>query len=224
MKDKMPDEVLIEWTSIWNSVANLHGMCQAFDSLFGSESHVKRMQTLLPELFAMIQEGLRAGIVMAHGRLLDPAEIGGKENISFYRLLDTLGGHCESAFVHGLRMQLDEAKAHCEPMLRWRNKRIGHSDRKTLLSPHTDKMPNIDREEIKKGLEMLASIVDAIDMYFDGGTTYFGDVLLRGNGSDLMALLEAGLDARDRERFGRFADDIKALRRQGQGGQSDKPI
>jgi len=198
-KRGMPKEVATEWNAVWREVLNLHGQWTVYIELFGNEGHVTLMQETLPDVFGLIQTALRHEITMAHGRLLDPPKSMGKDNMSVARLLETVKPHCPADLNGRLGKMLEHVRTHCAPMLQWRNKRVGHSDRQVALNLEADPLPNIERAEIEAGLEMLGGLVNEIDLYFNDRITPFEFALMRGTPGDLMQFIRDALDARERE-------------------------
>jgi hypothetical protein len=208
---RMPADVVPEWNAIWREVLNLHGQWKLYIGLYGNPKHVGLMQETVPDVFGLIQTALRHEITMAHGRLLDPASPRVKgnmaPNMSLARLIETVKAHCPPDFQDRLAKMLEQVKTHCAPMLQWRNKRVGHSDLQTALSVDEVKLPDIEREEIERGLEMLGQLVNEIDLHFNDRTTTFEYPLMRGTGDDLMQLLQRALDADAEESIRKFGFD-----------------
>src|SRR5262249_44348309 len=148
-----------------------------YTSLRKSE-HLALMKDTVPGAFGLIMVALRNEITMAHGRLLDPPEtrVGGEglvPNLSLPHLVKTVSAHCSPDIASCFDNKLQEAKAHCEPMLRWRKKLVGHSDLRTILDPGSGPLPGIDQDAIEEGMRMLAELVNEIGLYFNDRTTAF---------------------------------------------------
>src|SRR5882762_7421077 len=86
----MPDDVTLEWNTIWSAVCELHWFWKFQSDLCGNAQHVALMQDILPFPFMLIRKILLFSITMGIGRLLDAAEYKKRPNLSFARLLKTI--------------------------------------------------------------------------------------------------------------------------------------
>jgi hypothetical protein len=206
----LPEPALSEWNALWRDVVNLHGQWKLYIDLYGNQKHVSLMHDMLPDVFGLVQTALRHEITMAHGRLLDPPKSMGKDNISFSRFLQTVESHCPAALNEKLKKMLDEVQDHCSPILHWRNKRVAHNDYKTVFAIDQEKLPDIERAEIEKGLSMLGNLLNEIDLHFNQRTTPFEYVLMRDTGGDLMRYLQRALDADAEESIRRIGFDPRS--------------
>jgi hypothetical protein len=197
---KLPGNVASEFRAIHQAVLLLFAQWKLYSDLSKPEHRVLMRHTS-PDAFSLIMFALRNEITMAHGRLFDPAKSQvGKErrdNLCLARLLELIRPHCQVGVSSILEVKLREAKAHCRPMLAWRNKSVGHSDWKAALAPENDPLPTIGPEAITKGLQKIGDLLNEIDMHFKKRTTPFEHVLMDGTGDDLMRYLKDALDARD---------------------------
>jgi hypothetical protein len=198
----IPETVLNEWNDLWRKVLQLHGHWKLYIDLYGEEKHLKLMHDTLPDVFGLLQKALRHEIVMAHGRLLDPPRNRHQDNMSLSRLVASIRPHCPPAFHTQLEGMLKDAKTHCAKIIKWRDKQAAHNDFKISFGIDEEKLPDIEREEIEKGLRMLADLLNEIDLHFNDRTTPFEHVLMDGTGGDLMSYIQRALDA-DAENFKR---------------------
>jgi hypothetical protein len=215
VSQQMPENVTSEFRAIRQAVLLLFAQWKLYSDLSKPE-HRELMRHTSPDAFGLIMIALRNEITMAHGRLFDPAQSRvGKErrdNLCLARLLELVRPHCPLRVNSSLEEKFREAKAHCRPMLAWRNKSVGHSDWKVALAPENDPLPTIGAEAITKGLQKIGELLNDIDMHFKNRTTPFEHVLMDGTGDDLMRYLKDALDARDRDVLEKHGVDLKVRR------------
>ena len=92
-----------------------------------------------PHCFCFIQQAFVEALVLGTGRLLDSASVRGHENISFRSLIEEAlrveKDPSKTPKLKGQRARLDRLeKETAEPLQRWRNKVVGHTDAKTRRS------------------------------------------------------------------------------------------
>ncbi|WP_020472339.1 AbiU2 domain-containing protein [Zavarzinella formosa] len=200
----MPPEAVNEFSAIWHDVRDLHAVWKTYIDLYGDDAHLQLMNDSLPDVFWVIQKALRSEITAAHGRLFDSSESKKKNrlpNLSLERLIEILQPHSGQENHEFWMRRLDEARQHCEPILHWRNKHIGHSDLATRMA--TENLPRIDREQVAEGLRFISQIVNAINTKFNGRYTAFDLVQFRGRPTTLMVYVKTALDLQKARREGR---------------------
>ncbi len=198
---QMPETVAVEWNAIWPAVCDLHAMWELYAGLYGNKGHARMMNDTLPGVFALIHRALRNEILMGVGRLLDPAESRIKEevfpNLSLARLLVIVRPHCPPDVNSRLGKMLKDAKTHCEQLLVWRHKRVGHADREAVFK--IKKLPNVEQKDIEKALKMLYDLLKEIHTHFNGQETVFHFPRRVGDADALMSLIKDGVNAREAE-------------------------
>jgi len=203
MSDKtectMPEDVAHEFAAIRSALCELHCVWRLYSELYGNPQYGELMDEADLGAFWLIHKALRHELLMGIGRLLDPAENGRFSNLSIEHLLNIIDPHCPAAFNTTLRKTFDLAKAHCAPLLEWRNKRVGHADREICLRIGTKKLPDVEKKCIESGLAMLLDCLKEVHTHFKGKDAEFHFPLRVGDAERLMSLIQDGLNARKAE-------------------------
>src|SRR5437899_2864760 len=110
----MPAAAAREYDAILPAVCDLHSTWRFYAELFGNKEYAALIDERAPAPFLLVHHALRSAILMAFGRVLDPAQTaikGGKiPNLSLAHLVEVLEPHCEPAFHARLEAMLDAAK------------------------------------------------------------------------------------------------------------------
>jgi hypothetical protein len=217
---QMPEEAVPEFNAVHREVLHLHSAWKLYTSLYSNPDHIATMKVAARGAFGVIQRALLHEILMAHGRLLDPAEERDKKgpvvNLSLERLVNMVKDHCQPEVAERFTDLHKRAKAHCKPIVKLRHKRVGHLDRQTVLAPEEDPLPKVEREEVEQGLEMLGELVNEVQRHFTDAETPFRRVFMQGGAEDLMFFLRAGLDAQGETKSSGIVPGLSPDQEQGQ--------
>src|SRR5262249_46644825 len=120
--DRMPKELVPEFNAINWAIVQLQGQWMLYRCFLKPE-HLELMNKTARDAFRLIAVAVRNEITMAHGRLLDPPESYVKDeglvpNLSLTHLVKVISPRCPSEVASRLEDMLNDAKAHCKPMLK----------------------------------------------------------------------------------------------------------
>jgi hypothetical protein len=170
----MPADVIPVWDHIWGTVAELHRFWRFHVDLCGNAQHVALMQEILLGPLVLIRKAVLSHITMGVGRLLDRPKYGKRANLSFAHLLESIQPYTPPDFAAKMATMLDDAAAHCEPLLLWRDKRFGHADKAHVLGTGAERLPEVEQEAFEKALAMLRDLLAEIHAHFNGrGSMHF---------------------------------------------------
>jgi AbiU2 len=189
-----PAPVRHTFEDVWQAVALLHSTWKLYLDLFDTRETIQVLNATAPAAFQNIEVCVRTHMVMAFGRLIDPATQGKNENLSLERLAQVLKPHADLATSVRWEQQVTEIQSHCAPIGKWRDKRYAHTDRKTTLEYHANPLPGVSKADIDKALELLRNLLNDIQGHFANSETPFEHPLLNGTGADLLHFLRVALD------------------------------
>jgi hypothetical protein len=180
--------------ALWQEVANLHAQWELYIDLFGDPEKIPILNDTVPAVFQLIEENLRANLSVSIGRITDPPQTGRNDNLSLSRLVQSLSNHGDDSFVTGINYQLDAIMDGAKSMRTHRNKRFAHNDLATSINYHKNPLPGISQPQITELLRLIANLMNSIQMNFENGTTSYDRGIQRGNGKDLIFLLEQAVE------------------------------
>jgi hypothetical protein len=115
--------------------------------------------------------------------------------------VNDLVAHCPKSFHDQVTAKLQALKVHCQPIVQWRNKRLGHKDLGTALRATPNPLPLISGSDIQEALEMLADILnDVLDHFEEAHVAYGAPRGMIGGGKDLILYLKKGLENMELDR------------------------
>jgi len=174
-----PEPVRVMFLGLCQDVASLHAKWRLYLDLFSSREDTAILSDLARGSFQLIEEALRSDMTMAVCRLSDPAQSCGNDNLSIPTLAQRFGS------VQGLDSLLQQFRDECEPLRRYRNKRIGHNDLTSALNPKANPLPGIGRPRIETILQLASQILNAVYRSVVDGELAFQPFLI-GSGRDLV--------------------------------------
>jgi len=167
----LPEHVFPEWKAINSSVGELHLFWKFHSRFCGKAEEVELMQRILPFPYAIIRKGLLFSIIMEIRRLMDPAQYRGDINLSLERLVEVIKDHVPTALHEQLAKMREEIHAHCLPIIKWGNKRVGHAGKDMALGLATEKLPEVDEQHFESALAMMHDLLKQIHAHFNGPDT-----------------------------------------------------
>lgn len=157
-----------------DEVALAHWSCATWRTLYVDERRRKLLERSAGLFFYHVQQLLLNHLFVSLGRLVDPASMGGHENLTLERLLLHPKIANDPAFQQEAKQKIEAARVACAKMRTWRNKTIGHLDQKTMLAGPLAVLPPISLQEVGAALRALADAFNAIQSYlYNGRTTAF---------------------------------------------------
>jgi hypothetical protein len=163
-------------------------------TLFGSSDSREIVNRADGYAFFLIEDSLRHDLTMSFGRLLDPIQSskkpGKRENISFAVLKLMLPRR------RVLSALLNDFRRATRPILKLRNKRVGHRDRRSTLRHGHRCWSDVEKSQVDRSVVLAGEILTAAaemlgvaKLEFDGPPTH------RGGGA-LLKVLRRGVTNR----------------------------
>jgi len=195
---RLPQAVRALFDPAWQQVALAHAKWAVTKQLFvTSEARSAVLNRTAPDFFALCQHSFVSDVLMATGRLLDPPRTGKRENRSLERLRDAVTSCGDQALADALALLLHAARQREAATREHRNKRLAHNDLATILSVGTSPLPPVTVADIDALLADLAAFLNAIDLRYCEGTTFFADPIQNGDGDSLARWLRDGVRYRE---------------------------
>jgi hypothetical protein len=200
-----PPQVEEVFAHVQDDAVWLHAAWKIYLGLFAGEGKLAPLNETAPAAFAVIEFALRDSMLLALGRLNDPAvsRVGGEErkNYSLDRLIEDLKGSWTADELREATELRRELKQETEVLQRYRNRWRAHKDGATASGAET--LPTPTYKDVKRALEAVSGFVNHIHKRF-GGETDFSCKALFGDGEDVVAALKFARDWRERERLTGF--------------------
>jgi len=154
------------------------GLCfrwMVFKQLYVSgEKRIALMNEKAPGFLAHLQLVWLDGVVLGVTRLLDPAQMRGRLNLTFEQMVHRLEGE-EQDYLNALSKSLGELGERCRPFRMHRNKRIAHSDYNALTSVGNYPFPALPPEQIDAMLKAMEDFMNLVRNRYDlGNMAYTG--------------------------------------------------
>lgn len=170
----LPGDIREIFMWLCQDVASLHNKWHFYLELFTSEEDTGLLSELALGSFNIIEESLRNDMTMSICRLSDPPTTGKHKNLS----LQTLSEECDH--IDNVSKLLEAFLAACDPVRRYRHKRVGHNDLSTTIKPDENPLPGIGRRRVDEILELAGSILNVIYQDFVDSELAFQPFLIGG--------------------------------------------
>jgi hypothetical protein len=191
--EKMGEDLGSLYSYLWQELAWLYTKWNEYATLYGTKaSRVEILNKAAPYFFRVVQDSLWEDVVIHIARMTDPPKSMGKPNISVQRLPILVEGTELKAQLESLVSVAKEASEFCRD---WRNRRIAHRDLDLALGNNAEPLAAVSREKVKKALQALTDILDAVSMNYLDSSTMFDMGANHGGGELLLRVLHDGLDA-----------------------------
>ncbi len=170
----LPENIREVFMWLCQDVASLYGKWHFYLGLSSSEEDTALLSELAVGSFNIIEEALRHDMTMSICRLSDPSTTGRHKNLS----LPTLSEECDH--IEGVSELLEAFLAACEPVRRYRHKRVGHNDLSTTIKPKENPLPGIEKRQVDEILELASRILNVIYQTYVDSELSFQPSLIGG--------------------------------------------
>jgi hypothetical protein len=162
---------------------------QTLKALFG---HSRERLTLLDEtangFFQVCEDTFLNDIFVSLSRLTDTAQ-----KLSLRKLLSHLDKQVRSRFSRKLKPLIEIAEKNCDKIRTHRNRRIGHIDESTVLTPRLKPLPSVTVDDIDKAIESVQTALRTFSLeVLDEDHMFFPILQVKGVDA-LVNHLERGL-------------------------------
>ena len=188
--DSLPEEIrdIFMWLS--QEVANLTQKWRFYLDLFGRPESSSVLERASSVGFRIMEESLRIDMTMTICRLADRVNGGRNDNLSFAKLADYYVSDS------GLQAAVKRFADACEPVVKSRNKRVGHNDLSTKLRPHESMLPAFGRIEIDLIITSAKEALNYVSQTKADHTLMFD--MMETGGERLVHWLRVGLATNER--------------------------
>ena len=195
---KMGEPLGEMYSALWQEVATIHFHWKEYVELFGANSErIALLNDVAPFFFRMIQDGLWETSLLHLTRLTDPAVTRvrkeEKTNLTVRALPELIDDANLKANVTKLVNDAVEATGFSRD---WRDRRIAHRDLKLALEQPTTALAEGSRADVKKALEALAAVLNALARHYLKSETRFDMAATHGGAVSLLHVLEIGMQER----------------------------
>jgi hypothetical protein len=200
----LPEQVIPEWKAVCSSVGELQLFWRFHVRFCGNDENVALMRDILPFPFRIIRKAILFCVIMEIRKLMDPAESNGKINLSLDRLVQIVQPQISVELHKKLKGLRDEIHGHCQPILRWGNKRVGHADKKVFLGEDDEKLPEVDEHQFEKAVAMMRDLLREVHACIRGPEMPMHFPEPTGDADKLMDYIRRGHAAKQAEIAGMF--------------------
>jgi hypothetical protein len=195
---KMGEPLGEMYSALWQEVATIHFHWKEYVELFGVNSErIALLNDVASFFFRMIQDGQWETSLLHLTRLTDPAVARvrkeEKTNLTVRAVPELIGDANLKANVDKLVRDAVEATGFARD---WRDRRIAHRDLKLALEQPTTALAEGSRADVKKALEALAAVLNALAHHYLKTETRFDLDATRGGAASLLHVLEIGMGER----------------------------
>jgi hypothetical protein len=200
-KQGMPQDLTGVYGTLQHDLAELHAKWTVFSQLYATnEERVELLNASAPQFFRLCQDVFINDILITISRLTDPRQTSGKDNLSMERLVVSVDGAKNPDLKGEIERLLAEAKSKCQFARELRNRRLAHSDLLTKLQAPTASLPDATKGQVEEALAALRAIMNAVEAHFEDNTVLYEQVLMTGDGDNLIARLHDARTYREQKR------------------------
>lgn len=180
----LPKDIREVFMWLCQDVAHIQRSWNFYLELFSSEDY-KDVAELGMSSFLVIEEAVRTDLIMSICRISDPAKTTNRDNLSF----PALAKKCST--IQDLDTLVDDLLACCEPIRKFRHKRIAHNDLSTRIDPLNNPLPGISKKEINEILGIAKEILNTVSGHYVD-VEYCFDTVHKGGAKELLYWLKSG--------------------------------
>ena len=180
--ERIPEIIRTELMWLCQDVASLHNKWAIYSDLFNNKENTDILSELAFWTFINIEESMRNDMTMAISRLCDSAKTCGKNNLSLAFLVE----NCPD--IPDLSGKFEELFKTSDSVIIHRNKRVGHNDLNSVITPRENPLPGITKYQIDKIIKLAESILITVFLNYTKGELLFSTTGRGGPGSLLFYL------------------------------------
>ena len=192
---EIPSPIAGTYRQLWQKTAYLYGKWNTYLKLYSSQDVIEVLNSAGRSFFGMHQQMAIADILLDLSKLTDKPGEGKKKNLSVQLLLRDNDTDSDPDFHKQLEEAVGAAITACAFAVPWRHRLIAHFDLATALNEHAEPLKSYQRNEVIKGIESLASVLNLVSLKYKGATTAFAAYEASDHGVDqLISLLRSALE------------------------------
>ena len=189
--ETLPADLSTIYKNINTEVKWIHVKWNVYKQLFdSSQEKIDLINRSAPQFFGIIQQIFFVDVVLGLSRLTDPAESSGHKNLSLQLVIDEFDNSGLLELSSKLDSDYEKIEQECEPIRKWRNKKISHSDFQTTLNVSDNPLPNISKVDIENVLDKIRDFMDHINSAFFESKIYYEHAMTSTGGNVLLGKLK----------------------------------
>ena len=190
---EMPQDVYIIYEKLKNEVNWLYVKWKIYRQLYDQgQKRVDLLNQSAALFFYVIEQSLMSEISIFVSKLTDPARKGRFENLSLYQLQERIEKHCDSVFVSSSCEFLKAVEKRCEPLRKWRDKKLAHLDLGVAMNNGVVKLPDFSREEIGGSISAISDYLNNIEGHYNDSYHAYENMVIHTDANELVAMLRYG--------------------------------
>jgi hypothetical protein len=209
--EKMGPALGVQYSALWQEVANIHLNWGQFVELYGAkQERIDLVNRAASTFFGVVQRSLWESTLLHLARLTDPSKSPGKDryNLTIQNFPDLIDESTAKTQISELvRVAIDKTDF-CRD---WRNRHIAHRDLKLALDEPAKPLAKADKAKVDTALKAIVQVMNTVDMHFTGAETRY-DLWSPHNGAvGLLYVIDDGLkreeERMERRRNGNWSDE-----------------
>jgi hypothetical protein len=160
--DRIPEEIRDDCADLYNDVAMLHLKWRFYLELFPDPEHARLLSNVAGAFFHVVEESLRADVLVTICRLSDPSPSLARVNLSFA----ILRGKCTD--LPKVDNLITAFQAACGNVRRYRNRYVAHNDLESDIPYWEILLPGVGRFHIGEILHLAREILGSIYRHYAG--------------------------------------------------------
>jgi hypothetical protein len=196
--EKMGEPLGIQFHELRQEVIFLHRKWMQYVALFGTKpTRIALMNRAAPVFFRTLQDGSWDDLLLHIARLTDPSEMGKFKNLTLQNLPGLITDQKLKEKIDPLLKKALEQSEFCRE---WRNKLVAHRDLDTAINGTAGQISGGSREQVAALLKTIAEMLNAIELHFKDGSTFYDFDEDRGGAKQLLLFLDDGVKHHDERR------------------------
>jgi len=197
----MPTGVKDIFEALRYEVAWLHAKWSIYSQLFcRGQERLEFLDTMVPGFFVVVKDSLQNELIVGVCRIMDPSTTGRKENLTLFRLAESLdAANADSVLRQRFGSQLEGLSQTCSPLREWRNRRLGHSDLPTALGASLP-VPQVTWSAVDEALARVRELMNFIEKHYLDNEFFYEHFTDLNDGEDLVFYLEEARRCEEEER------------------------
>jgi len=194
LKTNMPLHIYEIYVEIWQEVVWVHSKWNIFLQLYSDSETIALLNNTAPSYFRICQDVLLDDIMLSICRLTDPAQTGGKTNLSLRRLVDNIEANKNDKLKDIVKKILDLAEPNFEFARDHRNRRIAHNDLQTRMKTHLEPLSSYTNDKVNDALKNIGNVMNVVQHHYESSETLYSHCISPDDGNDLLYWLRKGYD------------------------------
>jgi hypothetical protein len=159
-REQIPEEIRDDCAELYDDVVMLHLKWRFYSELFPDPEHARLLSNSAGSFFHVVEEALRADVLMTICRLSDPTPSLARVNLSFA----ILRGKCTD--LPKVDNLITAFQAACGNLRRYRNRYIAHNDLESNIPYHEMLLPGVGRFHIGEILQLAREILRTVYRHY----------------------------------------------------------